>query len=141
MSDLEMLQELLHTAMMKKRGSQFPQTIAEWEGREKALERLIALVLLRAAAETNGRLTDEEFERCARDAADGERTQNCVREARRARAAELVGLERTRVLESRLTGIARAATNLALATPDKVLRAELERAAKLAIELLPKSES
>ncbi len=46
--------------------------------------------------------------------------------------------DRILALEVRLRAIARAGKHLALATPDKVLRSELERAVKLANEFLPK---
>lgn len=44
-------------------------------------------------------------------------------------------------LEVRLHALARAAKHLALATPDKVLRSELEHAVKLADEVLPKEST
>lgn len=46
--------------------------------------------------------------------------------------------ERILALEVRLRAIALAGKHLALATPDKVLRLELERTVKLANEVLPK---
>lgn len=49
--------------------------------------------------------------------------------------------QRILTLEIRIRALARAGKHLALATPDKVLRAELERAVKLANEVLPQEST